>query len=214
MLGNCRASATIAIHHAISLGVGFGAVIDVDVQDVLTEEGFVADFGDDELAFLVDRQEVAEVRAFADGFVFLHTDPSEAFLAVDVECFIGDDHFVCHDFFERGQLGLTFAAFAVFLDQLFEPPDGVFGKLLEVALRFLDGLFEAFDQFVGTNRVELGNALNLNFEQTQNVVAGDFAFKDFFVGLESDIDGLDYSFPSLFFFDTAVNTFLDKDFFE
>ena len=43
--------------------------------------------------------------------------------------------------------------------------DGVFGELLEVAMHFLDATFEAFDQLVSTDGVELRNTLNFDFEQ-------------------------------------------------
>ena len=59
--GEGGAGLAIAINDTVGQGVGLGAVIDVDVEDVFPKEGFVADFADDEFALLVDGDDIAEV---------------------------------------------------------------------------------------------------------------------------------------------------------
>lgn len=129
MLRNCRASAAVSVDHTVGQGVGFRAIEDVDVQDVFTKEGFAADLRDDQLSFLIDRDQIAEAGAFADGFVFLHPNAGKALLAVDEESLVGDDYLVCDHFFKGRELGLTLSAIAIFFNQLLEPANGVFGEL-------------------------------------------------------------------------------------
>ena len=214
VLGQGGAGLTVAVNHAVGEGVGLGAVEDVDMENVLTEEGLVADFADFEGAVLGDGNYVVEAGAFADGFVLLHAGSGEAFFAIHVEGLVGDDDFLRDDFLEGGELGLTLAAFAVFLLQFLEPLDGVFGEVFEVLLGLGDGIFEGLDLFVGFEAVELGDALDLDFEQAEDVVLRDLALEKFFVGLEAGIDGLDHSLPGLFLFDPAVDAFFDKDLFQ
>ena len=119
-----------------------------------------------------------------------------------------------NDPLEGGQYSLTLAAFAVFLLQFSKPFDGVFGEVFEVLLRCLDVVFERLDLLVSLERVELGDTLDLDFEQAEDVVLRDFTLKKFLIRLETFVDGCDDGLPGLFLFDAAVDTFLDEDLFE
>lgn len=211
VLGERGARLAVAIDHAVGQRVRLGSVEDVDVQNILTEEGFVADLANDEFALLVDSNDVVEVRALADGFILLHADAGEAFLFIDVKGLVGDDDVLRDDPLEGSELGLTLAACAVFLLQVGEPLDRVFGEVFKVLLGRCDVVFEPFDQLVGFEGVELGDALDLDFKQAKNVVLRDLALEEFLVGLEAFIDGGDDGFPSFLFFDAAVDAFLDED---
>jgi len=60
---------------------------------------------------------------------FFIPNAGKALFAVDEESLVGDDYLVCDNFFKRRELGLTLSAVAIFLNQLLEPADGVFGEL-------------------------------------------------------------------------------------
>ena len=58
----------------------------------------------------------------------------------------------------------------------------------------------------------LGNTLDANLEEAENIVLGDLAVEFFLVGLEPLVDRRNDAFPSLLLLDVAVDAFLDEDF--
>ena len=67
------------------------------------------------------------------------------------------------------------------------------------------------DFLVGLEGVELGDALDLDLGEADDVVLGDLALEEFLEGLQAVVDGLDDGFPGVALLDVAVDAVFDED---
>ena len=205
-------TASIAVDHVVDLRLL--AVEDRDVEVVFSNKNFLGDLHDAHRAVARKGDDVIHPRAFADGFVALHAIAGEAFLAVDVESVVRDDDLFRIDAVEGGELGAALAALSVALLDSFIPLDGVGGEALEVLFRLGDLVLESAEVFVGLEGVELGDALDTDFGEADDVLLGDFTAEETEVGAQPGPDFLDDGFPGFAFLDAAVNALLDEDLLE
>ncbi len=113
------------------------AVEDVDIQEVLAEEGLVLHLGDAVFSVLADDDHLGEVGTVADVFapvVFLETDAHEAFREVGLETCVVVDHLGGGDGLESGEFGAAREVLAVFFLESCEPVDGVAVDVVDVFL--------------------------------------------------------------------------------
>lgn len=185
------------------------------MERVFADEEFGDDFGDGDVAFGGEVDDVVERGALEEGLAFaFQAVAGEAVLGVEIECLIGHDDLGGGDAVEGGDFGAAFLAGAVGFFEALEMGDGVAGELLELAFDFGDVFFERGDVFVGFEGVELGDAFDADLGEAGDVVVGDFAFEDLEVGFEAFPDGGDDGLPGGALFDVAVDAFFDEDFFE
>ena len=160
----------------------------LQMQHVLAYKQLVGDAHHLEFSVAVEDDDVVDVGTVADELVLLQTRADEAFLTVDVEFLIGLNNLRGNNRVEIADFRATREVRAVFLLDMREPFDGDIGQVGEVVDDALDFLLDARHQFVGLVFVELQNALHLDFQEPQNVVAGHFANQVLFERLQSTID--------------------------
>ena len=164
----------------------------------------------------IEDDDVVDVRAVAHKLVLLQPRSHESVGAVDIEFLVCFGH-------GGGLYGVEVAYFgqsrmlgSIFVLQESEPVGSHLDQVVEVALYLFKLGLDAGNEFVGLVFVELQYALHLDFEQSQQVVAGHFAHKVFLKRLESLVDILQCSigrFCILKLF-TFVYTFFDEYLFE
>ena len=81
-------------------------------------------------------------------------------------------------------------------------------------LCLFDLVFEAADEFVGFEGIELRDTLDLDLGEPDDVLLGDFAEKHAEVRAEALPDLFDDRFPGFAFLDASIDPLLDEDFFE
>lgn len=216
--------------HAEAFGVGAaGAAVAVDdgvdgfvvffeeleKEGVFTDEEFRDDFGDSDVAFRGEVDDVVEGGALEEGLAFaFQAVAGEAVLGVEVEGLVGHDDLRGGDAVEGGDFGAAFLAWAVGFFEALEMGDGEAGELLQMAFDFGDVFFESGDVFVSLEGVELGDAFDADLGEAGDVVVGDFAFEEFQVRFEAFPDGGDDGLPGGAFFDVAIDAFFDEDLLE
>ena len=160
----------------------------LQMQHVLAHEQLVGNAHHLEFSVAIEDDDVVDVGAVAHEFVFLQTRSDEAFLTVDVEFLVGLDDLRGDNRVEVANFGATREVAAVFFLDLRKPFDGDIGHMGEIVDDALDFLLDVGHQLVGLVLVELQNALHLDFQEPQNVVAGHFANQVFLERFQTSID--------------------------
>ncbi|MCY1542116.1 hypothetical protein D9M68_778430 [compost metagenome] len=62
--------------------------------------------------------------------------------------------------------------------------------------------------------VKFGDTFDLDLRQSDNVFLDNLSSEHRFVGSQTFVNSLQYSFPGRFFLDVAIDTFFDKYFFQ
>ena len=218
LLGVETARLAVPIDHVVDFS--FVPTKDGDAQWTLADEHLVGDLHHLHHAVPAYYYDVVESRAFLDSLVLLEGIARETVLAIEVEGFIGDDNLGGNDTVEgdkfavlvAGDFGASLPSLAVLFLELAEVADGILGELGKVFLDFLDLVLDGLDLLVGPKGIVLGDALDSDFKQAEDVVLRDLPPEKLLVGLEALVDGRDDPFPSLFLLDVAVDAFLDEDF--
>ena len=109
--------------------------------------------------------------------MFLEGVARKTILAIEIEGFVCDDNLRGNDPVEgdkfavlvASNLGSSLAFLAVFFLELAEVADGILGELGKLFLDFLDLVLDGLDLLVGPKGIVLGDALDSDFEQAENV---------------------------------------------
>ena len=194
------------------------------MDDVLADEGFIRHARHHHRAVFQDHDDVVDVGTLLDELFFFKTFAYETFLTVYVKLgVVGGDDGDLH-FLETVEGSFALAAPAVLLQQHLVPRDGVFGQVFQVVLHLFKLLLQGGHPLVGLEFIVLGNSLDANLGEADDVVFGDGAqqfdalVSGFFLLLgvaeeffEAGLDDVDHFGEILGLFDVAVNALLDKD---
>lgn len=88
------------------------------------------------------------------------------------------------------QFGLALAPFAVLLFNPGKMSDRELGQRLQVVFHLLDVALDTANVFVGLETVELGDALDLDFGQADDILLGHFTAQAGFERIEPFVDRL------------------------
>ena len=183
-----------------------------------TDKALLLHLGDHHGAILAEDDDVVHLRAVESilrPLILLERIAGKTCLAVDIEFLVGDSHGDGLDILEVADLGPAFATGAIFLKQMTEIGDGVFGEMFQVVLSLLDIHLDGGDVLVGLLDVELGDFAYWLLAEFQHIVAGDFLLEEFAVGVEGTLDGGDLILPGvLVFLQLLVDTLLEENLFE
>ena len=145
------------------------------MEHVLADKDFLCHADDFVLAVFVEDDNVVDVGTVADELVLLQAGADEAFVAVDVEFLVGfgnlggDDGFEVLDFSAARMVGTILV-----LEEL-EPADGDLRHACQVFVDVGNLCFDAGDELVVLVFREFGDALHLDFEQTEDVLLAHLA---------------------------------------
>ena len=151
------------------------------VNHVLAHKYLVGHPDNLELSVLIEDDDVVDVGAVAYKLVLFQSGSHKSFLSVDVQLLISLHYLGGLDGFKTPDFGQSGMVFSVLVTDEFEPMDGHVRHVSQVVVNALDVGFRASDEVVGFVFVELQDAVHLDFQQSQDVVAGHFTDK---VGLE------------------------------
>ena len=151
------------------------------MENIRTDKDFLCYANDFVLTIAVENNNVIQIRAVAQELVFLETCSDKAFLAIDIEFFVGLNNGFDIDIGEVTHLRFTRILVSVFGFEVFKPANGIIGQMMQVFLGLLDFLLEVFHQLVGFFGVELGYTNHANIEEFFNILsfhlANKFGFK-------------------------------------
>ena len=150
------------------------------MQDVLAHKYLVGSTYHLVLSVLKEHYNVINIGAVAHKLVLLEAGSDESFLSVDVEFLVCLNHLRSLDGVEAAYLGAARMVLAILVAYVFKPVYGYIGHVGEVVLYVGKFCLDACNEFVGLVLVVLQYALHLDFEQSQNVIACDFAMERVF----------------------------------
>ena len=173
-LDEAHALAAVAIDH-VEDGAHIVLLEHLRPDYVLAHEELVGHLDDLVFAVAVEDDDVVYLGAVAHKLVFLESGAHEAVAAVDVELLGGLDYLGGFDGVKVAYLSVAWMVGAIFLDDILIPVDGHVGHVGQVVLYLLELFLDTRQQFVGLVLAVFQDALHLDFEQTQQVVACDAA---------------------------------------
>ena len=164
----------VAVHHIIYSTLVV-ALEHLNVQYVLAHKYLVGSAYHFVLSVLKEHYYVVDVGAVAHKLVLLKACSDESFLSVDVEFLVCLNYLRSLNGVEAAYLGAARMVLAILVAYVFKPVYGYIGHVSEVVLYVGKFSLDACNEFVRLVLVVLQYALHLDFEQSQNVVASDFA---------------------------------------
>ncbi|MDT4850454.1 hypothetical protein D3C86_1144920 [compost metagenome] len=104
--------------------------------------------------------------------------------------------------------------FSVLLQQVFIIGNSKVRQVLDIMQHRIDLLLHIFDMLISFKTVKFGDTFDLDLRQSDNVFLDNLSSEHRFVGSQTFVNSLQYSFPGRFFLDVAIDTFFDKYFFQ
>ena len=186
------------------------------MEDILAHKDLLGHTDYLVFSIFVENDDIVEIGTVADKLILLHARSDEAVLTVDVELFVGFHHLGSLNGVETFDFCETRMLLSVFVLEILEPVGRHFRHVRKLTVNLLDFFFDACNQFIGLVFRELGDALHLDFKQTEDVVLGHLAnhlrierrqpFVDVFAKFVGAVGILKRT--------SLIDTLLDKDFFQ
>ena len=139
------------------------------MDDVLSNEYLVSNTNDLILTVLVEEDDIVNVRTVTHELVFLQSCTDESLCAVDIQLLVCLSHLRSLDSIERTYLCKTWMLSTILLLQMLEPLARYINHAVQIALYLLNLSLNLCHQLVCLVLRELGNALHLYFEKTENI---------------------------------------------
>ena len=203
------------VEHIVD-GAGVVALKHIEVDDIFAHINFFAHLNHLEFTIFVENDNVVDVGAIAHKFIFLQPRANKAIGTIDVEFFVGFRHLRRHNGVEVADNGAARIGATVFLFQALIPFDGVVHQVGKFLVNVGDALIKHGNVVVCLIDIEFQNSCHFNFQQSEQIVAGDEAHKLRLVGLQTLIDVCQGSVQvfGLLIGAVFIDAFFDKDFLE
>ncbi len=122
----------------------------------------------------IEDDDVVEVGAVAYEFILLQACSYESFLSVDVKFLVGFYHLGHLDGIEVAYFGFARMDLAVFAFEIFKPVDGHIGHVSKVVFNLSQFCLNLHQEVIRLILIIFKDSLHLDFEQFENIFAGDF----------------------------------------
>ena len=150
------------------------------MEDILTDKYLVCYLGYFKLTILIEDDDVIEVGAVAYEFILLQPCTNETFLTVDVEFLVSLYHLGNLNGIEVSYFSFARMVLAVFSLEIFKPVDGNISHVSQVVLNLSKFSLNLHQQFVSLILIIFKDALHLDFQEFENVLAGNFPMEGIF----------------------------------
>ena len=150
------------------------------MEDILADEYLVCYLGDFKLTILIEDDDVIEVGAVAYEFILLQPCTNESFLTVDVEFLVSLYHLCNLNGIEVSDFSFARMILAVFSLEIFKPVDGNISHVSQVVLNLSKFSLNLHQQFVCLILIIFKDSLHLDFQEFENVLAGNFPMEGIF----------------------------------
>ena len=146
----------------------------LNMEDILANEYLVGYLGDFKLTILIEDDDVIEVGAVAYEFIFLQPCTNESFLTVDVEFLVSLYHLSHLNGIEVSDFCFARMVLSILALEIFKPVDGNIGHVSQVILNLSKFSLNLHQQFVCLILIIFKDSLHLDFQEFENVLAGNF----------------------------------------
>ena len=148
---------------------------DRDMEYIRPDEQLLRDLNNLIFTVLMEDDDIVDIRAIEEEFIFLESGTDESFRAVDIEFLIILHHCLDIDGAEVTHLGATRIRLAVFALEHLKPRDSIVRQMVEILNTSFDFLLEVLHQFVSFLGVELGDTNHSDLEKFLDILGADFA---------------------------------------
>ena len=174
---------SIAINDVVD-GAFISFLKDVDMQDIGAYEQFIGYLNNLIFTILIEDNDIIDIRAVEEVFVFLKTRTNKTICTIDIEFLVGLHYRLHVDGCKIAHLRAAGVFIAILLFQMFKPFDGIVSQMRKIVFRLLNFLLEVTHQLVGFLGIELRNANHANLKEFFDILFAHFSYEFSFIGLQ------------------------------
>ena len=126
---------------------------------------------------LVEEDNIVDIRTVTYKLILLQTHADKSFRTVNVQFLVCFHHLGSLNGIEVADFRLAGMFVTVFLQDIGIPTDGHLREVCQILFQYSQLITDARHEFVGLILIIFEDALHLDFQQTENIVARHFAYK-------------------------------------
>ena len=154
------------------------------MQDIGAYEQLIGYLNNLIFTILIEDNDIIDIRAVEEVFVFLKTRTNKTICAIDIEFLVGLHYRLHVDSCKIAHLRAAGVFIAILLFQMFKPFDGIVSQMRKIVFRLLNFLLEVTHQLVGFLGIELRNANHANLKEFFDILFAHFSYECSFIGLQ------------------------------
>src|SRR5664280_914319 len=147
---------------------------DLCIKNIITNKNFLRYPGKEIHTIFSDSNNIIDIRAIADEFIFFKTGSNKSFLIIYKEFCVVGNHFSGLNCIKTSQLCFSFPSFSVLFLYLSEIVYGERNDIFKMIFNFFYLNFNSFYMFIGFFYFEFRDTLNLYFRKLNYILSGHF----------------------------------------